>query len=63
LPFTTGLEAVERLTAWLAMPYVKDDPAGPLFPAARSTRSQSGDGFRSDPMTSRAVERLIWPAC
>ena len=27
------LEAVERLAAWLAIPGIGDDPAGPLFPA------------------------------
>jgi hypothetical protein len=41
------------------VPGVKDDPAGPLFPAARSPRGQRRDGFRSDPMTTRAVEKLI----
>ena len=40
------LEAVERLAAWLAVPGIKDDPAGPLFPAARSPRGMGRDGFR-----------------
>jgi hypothetical protein len=51
------LEAVERLAAWLAVPGIKDDPAGPLFPAARSPRGQGRDGFRPEPMTTRAVEK------
>ena len=39
------LEAVERLAAWLAVPGISDDPAGPLFPAARSPRGMGRDGF------------------
>ncbi|MGP0062507.1 MAG: tyrosine-type recombinase/integrase [Isosphaeraceae bacterium] len=53
------LEAVERLAAWLATPSIRDDPAGPLFPAARSARGMGRDGFRPEPMTTRAVEKLI----
>ena len=53
------LEAVERLAAWLAMPGIGDDPAGPLFPAARSARGMGRDGFAAKPMTTRAVEKLI----
>ena len=49
------LEAVERL----AVPGIKDDLAGPLFPAARSPRGMGRDGFRSEPMSTRAVEKLI----
>ena len=44
------LEAVERLAAWLAVPGIADDPAGPLFPAARSPR---GHGPRRLPPPSR----------
>jgi integrase/recombinase XerD len=53
------LEAVERLAAWLAVPGIRDDPAGPLFPAARSARGMGRDGFRPEPMSTRAVEKLI----
>jgi len=53
------LEAVERLGEWLAVPGVKDDPTAPLFPAARSPRGMGRDGFASEPMTTRAVEKLI----
>ncbi len=53
------LEAVERLAAWLAVPGIKDDPAGPLFPAARSPRGMGRDGFANTAMTTRAVEKLI----
>jgi hypothetical protein len=53
------LEAVERLTAWLAVPGIKDDPAGPLFPAARSARGMGRDRFTATSMTTRAVEKLI----
>ena len=38
------LEAVERLAAWLAVPGIRDDPAGPLFPAARSA-TRHGPGW------------------
>src|SRR4051794_40448613 len=34
-------------------------PGGPLFPAARTPRGQARDGFRTGPMTTRAVEKLI----
>ena len=40
-------------------PGIKDDPAAPLFPAARSARGLGRDGFRPTPMTTRAVEKLI----
>lgn len=53
------LEAVERLAVWLAVPGIRDDPAGPLFPAARSPRGMGRDGFRDTPMSTRAVEKLI----
>ena len=53
------LETVERLAAGLAVPGIKDDPAGPLFPAARSARGMGRDGFTATPMTTRAVEKLI----
>jgi integrase/recombinase XerD len=53
------LEAVERLAAWLAVPGIRDDPAGPLFPAARSARGMGRDGFAATAMTTRAVEKLI----
>jgi integrase/recombinase XerD len=48
------LEAVERLT----VPGV-NDPAAPLLPPTRSARGQGRDGFRREPMTTRAVEKLI----
>ena len=53
------LEAVERLAAWLALPGIKGDPDGPLFPAARSPRGMGRDGFRPEPMSTRSVEKLI----
>ena len=37
----------------------RDNPTGPLFPAARSARGMGRDGFRPEPMTTRAVEKLI----
>jgi integrase/recombinase XerD len=53
------LEAVERLGDWLNLPGIRNDPAAPLFPAPKSARGQGRDGFRSDPITTRAVEKLI----
>ncbi len=53
------MEAVERLAAWLAVPGIRDDPAGPLFPAARSPRGKGKDGFAARAMTTRGVEKLI----
>jgi integrase/recombinase XerD len=53
------LEAVERLGEWLNVPGISDNPAGPLFPAGKSARGQGRDGFRPEPMTTRAVETLI----
>lgn len=52
------LEAVERLGEWLAVLGVGDS-AGALFPAARSPRGMGRDGFRTEPMTTRAVEKLV----
>src|SRR6516164_9233604 len=53
------LEAVERLTAWLALPGVAGDQSGPMFPAAKSRRGLGRDGFRDQAMGVRAVEKLI----
>ncbi len=53
------LEAVERLNAWLAIPGVRNDQAGPLFPAAHSARGLGRDGFSTKPMTTRGVQKLI----
>jgi integrase/recombinase XerD len=53
------LEAVELLAAWLAVPGIGGNPAGPLFPAAGSPRGMGRDGFRREPMITRAVEKLI----
>ncbi len=41
------------------VPGIKDDPTGPLFPAARSPRGQDRDGFRREAMTTSAVEKRI----
>jgi integrase/recombinase XerD len=53
------LEAVERLGEWLNLPGIRDNSAAPLFPAGMSARGQGRDGFRAEPMTTRAVEKLI----
>jgi integrase/recombinase XerD len=53
------LQAVGRLAAWLAVPGIKDDSAGPLFPPARSARGMGRGGFRRQPMTISAVEKPL----
>jgi integrase len=53
------LEAVERLAEWLAVLGIAARPAGPLFPTAKTPRGMGRDGFRDQPMTTRAVEKLI----
>ena len=53
------MEAVERLAAWLTVPGIADNPAGPLFAAAKTSRGMGRDGFDATPMTTRAVEKLI----
>jgi integrase/recombinase XerD len=53
------LEAVGRLNTWLAHPGIADDPAGPLFPAAKTARGMGCDGFREQAMSIRGVEKLI----
>ena len=53
------LEAVERMAAWLDARGLRDDPARPILPAARSPRGHGRDGFQARPMTTRAVERPI----
>ena len=52
------LEAVERLSEWLAVPDI-NELAGFLFPPARSPRGMGRDGFAGKGMTTRAVEKLI----
>jgi integrase/recombinase XerD len=49
------IEAVEKLVAWLAISPHRDNPAGPLFPGARTSRGKG----RDTPMTTRAAEKLI----
>jgi integrase/recombinase XerD len=38
---------------------IADNPAGPLFPAARSARGIGRDGFAATAMTTKAVLKLI----
>jgi integrase/recombinase XerD len=53
------VEAVERLTTWLAHPGIADDPAAPLFPAAMTPRGLGRDGFRPEAISIRGVEKLM----
>lgn len=52
-------EAVERLEDWLNVAEIRDEEASPLFRAATSARAQGRDGFRTTPLTCRAVQFLV----
>ena len=53
------LEAVERLTAWLATADIAIDRSGPLFRPARTPRGNGRDGFQARSLSVRAVEQLV----
>ncbi|MBA3558881.1 MAG: tyrosine-type recombinase/integrase [Gemmatimonadaceae bacterium] len=53
------LEAVERLTSWIAMADIAADRSGPLFRAMQTPRGGGRDGFRTEFLTTRAVEQLM----
>src|SRR5262249_50620520 len=53
------LEAVERLTTWLAHPGIACDPSSPMFPAAKTPRGLGRDGFRDEAISIRGLEKLI----
>ena len=52
-------EAVERIEAWLDSAAIRDDATGPLFRASRSARGSGRDGFRTRPLTRRAIQLLV----
>lgn len=52
-------EAVERLDAWLNVAGIRDDAEGPLFRAALTARGQGRDGFRTTPLSRRALQYLV----
>jgi integrase/recombinase XerD len=53
------IEAVEKLTEWLALPGIGGDPAAPLFPPQHSARGLGRDGFRPRTFTTRAILKLM----
>ncbi len=53
-----GWRATGATREWLAVPRIRDNPAGPLFPATRSARGMGRDGFAARAMTTRAIEKL-----
>jgi len=53
------LEAVERLTAWLAIADIAIDRSGPLFRPVLTPRGNGRDGFQIRPLSVRAVEQLV----
>lgn len=52
-------EAVERVEAWLDVAGIRDDSGGPLFRATLTARAQGRDGFRTTPLTRRAIQYLV----
>lgn len=52
-------EAVERLDAWLDAGALRDEPQGPLFRATATARGYGRDGFRTTPLTRRAIQALV----
>ena len=53
------LEAIERLSDWLASADIGADRAGPLFRPAKTPRSSGRDGFDERSLSTRAVEQLV----
>jgi integrase/recombinase XerD len=53
------LEAVERLTVWLAVADIAIDRSGPLFRPALTPRGNGRDGFLTRRLSVRAVEQLV----
>ncbi len=53
------LEAVERLTDWLAAADIAGERSGPLFRPGQTPRGGGRDGFRETSLSTRAVEQLV----
>lgn len=53
-------EAMERIEAWLNVAAIRDDRVdSPLFRAAATARAEGRDGFRTTPLTRRAIQFLV----
>lgn len=52
-------EAFERLDRWLEVSGFRDDPTGPLFRGSLTARGCGHDGFRSNPLSRRAIQALV----
>lgn len=52
-------EATERLEEWINVAGIQDDADGPLFRAALTARARGRDGFRTTPLTRRAIQYLV----
>jgi integrase/recombinase XerD len=52
-------EAIERLEAWLDAAVIRDNPGGPLFRPVAAARGFGKKGFRSEPISRRAVQYLV----
>ncbi len=51
-------EAFERLDRWFEVAGFRDNPNGPLFRGAITARGRGHDGFRSTPLSRRAIQAL-----
>ena len=52
-------EAFERLDVWLGEASIRDDATGPMFRATATARGNGRDGFRTTPLSRRAVQALV----
>lgn len=52
-------EAFERLEEWLNTAGLRDDSDGPLFRGALSARGKGRDGFRTNPLSKRAIQAIV----
>ena len=52
-------EAHERIDAWITLAAIRDDPKAALFPGANTARGNGHDGFRTAPLSIRALKKLF----
>lgn len=52
-------EAVERILAWFDLAGLHDDPHGPMFRATATARGRGRDGFKTTPLSKRAIQSLV----
>ena len=52
-------EAVERILDWFETAGFSDDLHGPMFRATATARGRGRDGFKSTPLSKRAIQALV----